>query len=294
MGVCLGEEDRQSLTALNKIVFGKCMLLTGCVAAAIMALSGVVAGMFFDAATNYELFHMARMGFIIIPPSMLTAVCFLHFSCYGQAIRDKYLSLFVPLMDGLFNFVIFAVLLIPTLGMNGLYLCNICDGVTDCLLVFAYIIFKLKHFPKSYEDMLILPEDFGVPDDERLEISLSEKSELKDMSEAIIGFAKEKGIDGRRAFFSGLAMEEMAGNVLMHGFEDDTKSQFLEVRAIHKEGDMILSVRDNCRAFNPLQRVNILDENDLTSNLGIRLVVKIAKKVEYRNVLGLNALTVRV
>ena len=47
-------------------------------------------------------------------------------------------------------------------------------------------------------------------------------------------FCREHGIDQRRSNFAGLALEEMAGNVVEHGFTKDKKNHVVDMRVVHK------------------------------------------------------------
>ena len=57
---------------------------------------------------------------------------------------------------------------------------------------------------------------------------------------------------------------------------------------------IILRLRDNCKAFDPLERARIIDPEDKVSNIGLRIVRNISKDIQYRNLLGMNVLTIRI
>jgi anti-sigma regulatory factor (Ser/Thr protein kinase) len=86
----------------------------------------------------------------------------------------------------------------------------------------------------------------------------------------------------------------MAGNIVTHGFSKDAKKHSVDIRVIHKGDEIILRMRDNCKAFDPASRAKIMEQDDAGKNVGIRLVYKIAKDVSYQNLLGLNVLTMRM
>ena len=79
-----------------------------------------------------------------------------------------------------------------------------------------------------------------------------------------------------------------------HGFTKDTEKHSIDIRVVHKNNDIILRIKDNCRAFNPLERTTILQTDEITKNVGIRLVNKIAKEMNYQSLLGLNVLTIKI
>ena len=86
----------------------------------------------------------------------------------------------------------------------------------------------------------------------------------------------------------------MAGNIVEHGFTDNKKHS-IDIRVIYKgENELLLRLRDDCRAFNPKERSELFEPEDITHNIGLRIVSRIAKSMEYQNMLGLNVLTIRI
>ncbi|MBO4901714.1 MAG: ATP-binding protein [Lachnospiraceae bacterium] len=293
IGIILGEEDRKSLIDLNKVVLTKCFLLQCGITALIMLLSTPLTQMFYRDLSD-PVYQMTKMGFLLLPLCMPLAVISLHFACYGQAIRHKFLSVVLPVFDGAVFVVLFSIFLIPALQMNGLYIANILNGLACFLMILFCAAGTNKRFPKSIAELIMIPAGFGAEEDARIDISVTQLTEVVDISKQVIGFCKRRGIDGRRAYFAGLALEEMAGNVVEHGFRKDKKKHSVDIRVVHKDEDVILRVRDNCVSFDPLSRASILDQEDQTKNIGIRLVNGIAKNVSYQNLLGQNVLTIRI
>ena len=140
---------------------------------------------------------------------------------------------------------------------------------------------------------MVIPDDFGAPENERMDISVKNIDEVVTIAHKVQNFCRERGIDDRRSYLAGLAMEEMAGNIVEHGFVKDKKNHTIDVRVVHKDGDIILRIKDDCVAFNPADRTDVV-KDDITRNIGIRMVFKIAKQVQHQSVLGLNVLTVRI
>ena len=89
-------------------------------------------------------------------------------------------------------------------------------------------------------------------------------------------------------------MEEMAGNVVGHGFLKDNKKHTVETRTVYKDGSVILRIKDDCIPFDPAERKEIADPDDAAKNIGIRMVYRMAKDIQYQNILGLNVLTIRI
>ena len=87
----------------------------------------------------------------------------------------------------------------------------------------------------------------------------------------------------------------MAGNVVGYGFEADRKQHTVDVRVVHREDEVLLCIKDDCVKFDPDEFVRMTEKGeDLTKNIGLRIVFRIAKEVKYQNVLGLNVLTMKI
>jgi len=141
---------------------------------------------------------------------------------------------------------------------------------------------------------MVIPDDFGVGEEDRISLSLHSMEEVIRISQKIQNFCLDRGIDARRAYLAGLCMEEMAGNVVSHGFSMDTKKHSVDIRVVHKENHLILRIRDDCVPFDPGSRRKMMDPEDITKNIGIRMVTAMASDVTYQSVLGLNVLTINI
>ncbi len=237
---------------------------------------------------------MTVMGFRILPLCMLPAMWSLIYASYAQTTEKKPINVILPVVDGMVGVVLFSFLLIPSMQMNGLYIANVLNGVLCFVVILIAAWISLKRFPRNLEDLLAIPENIGVAEDERIDITVRSVDEVMTISRQVIEYCEEKGIDKKRAFFSGLCMEEIAGNIVTHGFSKDSKKHSVDIRVIHKGNEIILRLRDNCKAFDPATREKVMEADDMGRNVGIRLVYRIAKDVSYQNLLGLNVLTIRM
>ena len=141
---------------------------------------------------------------------------------------------------------------------------------------------------------MMIPDGFGVSEDERIDITVRTSEEAVEVAEKIQEFCLSKGIDQKRAYFAALAMEEMAVNIVEHGFTKDNKDHSIDVRVTHKDDKVILRIKDDCIPFDPKERSRVFSPDDPAKNMGIRMIYKIMEDIEYRNTLGLNILTVRI
>ena len=179
-------------------------------------------------------------------------------------------------------------------GMNSVYIANVLNGVVTTLVIIGYAWWKKKRFPRNMEELMVMPEEFGAPEEERMDLTVRSMDEVVTISQRVQGFCLDRGIDPRRAYLAGLAMEEMAGNIVEHGYTKDRKRHSIDVRVVHKGDDVILRLKDDCVPFDPGERRELSAGDDITKNIGIRMVFRTARDVQYQNILGLNVLTIRL
>ncbi len=291
--ISIGEEDRRSLIDVMRISQTRGMLLMCGIVALLVLMAEPLTRLFYRDPAD-PVYLMTVMGFRILPLCMPLAMVSLHFACYAQTAEKKALSIILPIVDGAVGVVLFSFLLIPALKMNGLYISNVLNGFLCAAVILINAWIELKRFPRSLEDLLAIPGHFGAAEDARIDISVRSMDEVMDVSRQVIEFCGRRGIDRRRAYFAGLCMEEMAGNVVAHGFPKDKKKHSVDIRVVHSGETIILRIRDNCIAFNPSEHARVMQTGDMVKNVGIRLVYSIAAEVSYQHLLGLNVLTIRL
>ena len=293
MSISIGEEDRKSLTDVMRVAMFRCIPLMCAISALIMALAVPFTRMFYRDPSD-PVYGITVMAFRLLPVCMPLSIICLHITCYAQASGKQLLVHILSILDGVINVAGFSALLVPSMKMNGVYTANILNGIVGCIVPVIYSMAVRKQFPKNMEELMVIPDDFGVEESARIDISVREMPEVMKVSQQVVEFCRARGIDGRRAYFAGLFLEEMAGNVVAHGFTKDSKPHTVDIRVVHKADDVILRIKDDCVPFDPAERKDLTDPNDKVKNVGIRMVYKGAKDIQYRNILGLNVMTIRI
>ena len=293
MSVSVGEEDRTTLANVMRTALFRFIPLQCAIAAFIIFMAKPFTMVFFQNPAD-PVFDMTMCGYRILPICMPFSVWLMHFSCYALASGKQFMVHLYAILDGFVFVCIFTAFLIPSYGMNAVYYANVLNGIFCMLIVIIYAIIKNKKIPGNIDELMVIPGDFGVDDNHRIEFNVHRMEDVTEISEVVQRFCTDKGIDKRRAYFASLSLEEMAGNVVSHGFTMDSKPHNLTARAIVKDEDIILSIKDDCQPFDPVQRQRIADPEDKTKNIGLRMVYRIAKDFTYQNVLGLNVLTIKL
>ena len=297
MSVAAGEEDRQTLADVMRVMFRRFIPLM-CVFCAGIILCAVPFTRIFYHDPAEPVYSMTVLAFRILPFCMPLSIICMHFTCYGQISGKHVLVHLLSILDGVVCVAGFSALLIRSLGISSVYIANVLNGIVTTITVILYSWIRKKHLSRNMEELMVIPDDFGAPEDKRMDISLRSMEEVVSVAENVQNFCLSRGIDARRSNLAGLAMEEMAGNIIDHGFSKDKKTHSVDIRVVHKDNNVILRIKDDCMPFDPGERLKMTSGegagDDLMKNIGIRMVYKIASSVQYQNVLGLNVLTIRI
>ncbi len=293
ISISIGEEDKQTLTDVMRNMFRKFVPLMAAIDVAIILCARPLAGCYYR-ITQQPVSDMTVWGFRILPICMPLSIICMHFTCYAQATGKQVLVHLLSLLDGVVCVAGFTALLIKSIGMNSVYIANVLNGVVTTIVIFVYPLIMRKRVAKNMEDLMVIPEGFGVPEDERMDLSVHTMDEVVTIAEQVQEFCASHGIDGKRAYMAALFLEEMAGNVVDHGFHKDKKKHSVDIRVVHKNDDVILRIKDDCVNFDPGERSKVHDPEDITKNIGIRMVYQMTDRIEYQNILGLNVLTARI
>lgn len=148
---------------------------------------------------------------------------------------------------------------------------------------------KSGKWPDSFEEMMLLPEDFVPREEHVLAISLkNDMVMILELSDRISEFCRKYSDDIEKIEKLSLCIEEMAGNIVRHGFKDK-KEHSIDIRIIIAGKKFIFRMRDDGVRFNP---ISYADQNSDADTMGIRVIQKIALEMDYSNTIGLNNLTI--
>lgn len=289
--ISLGEEDRRSLVDVMKIVLTRGMLVVCVMAAALILLAEPLTRMFYRDPSD-PVYYYTVMGFRLLPLCMPWSLLSLCYVPYAQGAEKKVISVVLPIVDGAVGVVACSLFLIPAMKMNGLYISNILNGIICALVIFFAAWLTIRRFPRSMEDMMAIPDRVGVGPEDRIDISVTTMEEVVEVSRSVDEFCRRQGLDARKSFFAALCMEEMAGNVVTHGFAKDRKKHSVDIRVVRKGEKLILRIRDNCTAFDPGEYHRAMRPGEIGKNIGIQLVYSMATEVSYQNLLGMNVMTI--
>ena len=291
--VYVGEEDKDSIKSLIKLALTKMMAMMCALMVFMVLISGPMATIFFPDKTS-EVYILTKQQFMIYALALPLILVVQIQTNYLQATGNNIAVHISSVVDGYFSVVIPSLILAPVLGALGVWWATPIGIVITALVYPIYACFYWKHIPKNVDEWLLFRNSFGVKDEDRLCINVNSMSDVIGSSEQIQNFVTSKGYAKRTAYFSSLAMEEMSGNIVNHGFNADNKDHNMDVRVVSKKDGIMLRIKDDCKPFDPVGMNRLLNPEDPSKNIGIRMVSKIADEFSYQNMLGLNVLTIKI
>ncbi|MBP5225711.1 MAG: hypothetical protein J6Z38_09070, partial [Lachnospiraceae bacterium] len=220
--VFVGEEDRDAIKELIRISLTKLMLITLVITAAVIVFSGEVASIFFADRTS-AVFRYTKQFFMIfgasIPLILLVQVQTNYLQAGGHHICVDVSSV----IDGFFSVIIPSLILAPVLGALGVWLATPIGIVITSLIYPVYACIYHRHVPADIDEWLLFRKDFGVPQEDRLILKIQNVEDATRTAEQVQAFCLDRGFTPKTAYYSALCLEEMAGNVAVHGFTKDRK-----------------------------------------------------------------------
>ena len=180
-----------------------------------------------------------------------------------------------------------AWVLLTVTNLEGVWFYYFAGEMLTLAGIVLYVWIRSKRVTWRPADLLMLSDDFGVPERDLMEADIHNLDEVVEVSQRAEQFCLERGqsalVSGRIA----LCIEEMAGNTIEHGFAPKGRNH-LSVRLQHKNHRWVLRFRDDCHAFDPINYVPTEDKQDC---VGIRIVMRLADDIRYTYSLNLNNLT---
>lgn len=239
-------------------------------------------------------------------PMAVTALRIFSLCMVFYSIPDCFVYYFLgikrPVHAYVFAFVlnvmlgVFSAILIPSMMVNGAALAYVLGYASVFFIIVIYFTIRNKKSPINPANYLLLPENFEIEDKYVFECMPKNKEELIEMSKQAGEFCKNFEDDIHNRMAISLAIEELGTNIFNHGIKNK-KNYIFDIRIVYdsERKVWIIRTRDDCALFNPIKYLEMSEartKRDKTENLGLGLVLKIAKNAEYYNTMGLNNLVV--
>lgn len=288
----IGEEDKESIKEVQKVAVKHSLIATSVLTVLLFVFAPVLAAIFLK-SDDPEAIRMTIECIRVSCISLVFCSVVYNFNNYLIAVKRLAFSTIYGFLIECGTIVPITFLSLNLIGYQGAWIAKIINMIALCLIAVLYI--HLNKTGKTFrEKMLFLPENFGVPPEDELDEIAGSIEEIKDLSRIAVAFALEHGASRKRAMQYGLITEELAGILAEHGFSDG-KPHNINARLVAKNEDLMIRMRDDCKAFNMTEYYNlIMESQDPEKDTGFAIVMKLSRDVKYSFTFGANNLIVRV
>lgn len=289
-GMFFGEEDRTALKDTLKTTL-KIGLTLSCIV-------GLLLFLFPDAFTSLlgvtdptivDMANLAIRFFAIGMPISLMNTIFMNFY---QSTKKTGLATIICVLQSFVFTVTFSFLLIQPMGSTGVWIAFLLGEIFTFITIILYVSYKNRKFSFDLSSYMLLDNSFGGDPKDRLELSIGNSmDEVMKISSGIYKFGKNRNIDEKMLNTISLCIEEMAGNVVQHGFKPGEKKWF-DVMILDKPDCVVIRIRDNASSFDPTLYGSSSENPENENQFGIKIISSIADQFDYKNSMGLNVLRI--
>ncbi|MBR3532649.1 MAG: hypothetical protein IKN80_02000 [Clostridiales bacterium] len=264
-GMILGEQDRKSARELIIIAVKTAVIIGTGLAAVIFIFAQPLASVF-GSEDGEVMVELATRGLRIFSVSLIIYGINSVFTNYLQGIRRMGCSL---VFSFLHTFVFTAAAAIALAGHFEEDAVWISFGVGEVLTLLSLCAYAYLRTG----NLLFLPKNWGVSEDDVLNLTVTGGSEVKNACDKVTEFCTAKGASPEKAAVMSACAEELGSIIAEHGFDGN---KMLEMRLIYKDDELVMRMRDNCRPYDPTAQMKRHDAS-----------------VNYLNSLDLNIVTIR-
>ena len=275
-----GADDRNGIKRLFACSMKTCILYAGGTGAVLFVTAPLIARIY---TGDPEVASLAVFGVRCMAAGLVLDTLSVAFQSYLQGIQRLKLVNFLCFAERFFIPVAVSWVLGTLFGSKGVIASIAASKLVLFLLMMVTVCIHRKGLPRQTEDYMFLPEGFGVEEGSELFFPITTPEEVVRQSEAARQFCLAHGTDAKKANLMALFVEEMAGNIVRHGNPRGRNGICVDFRLYTKDNRICITLRDYCDAFDPTKYYEIHKEDPATQNIGIRLVMKLARDIRYMN-----------
>lgn len=280
-GILYGERDYYGIRTLCKRVLTYSYIAIAVLLLVFLAVPQVIAGLF--GITEGDMLALCKTALRIFACSFPFYVYNKFLMSYYQTILQPGLSTVVTALQGFLVIVPFTFVGIFLWGLPGACLMAVASEAVTILISSLYRIRSQHKGRLAAGGVYMLPQ---IGDEKSLDCSIeNDIGEVIAFREKLFAFCEQNAIARRDAKILGLAVEEIAANIVQYGYRRDQKN-YMDISFTIQDDKYILRIRDDGVPFNPLEYQSQEDEKVTVG--GIALLKKLTSEFQYMRVLNMN------
>ena len=280
-GILYGERDYYGIRTLCKRVLAYSYIAIAILLVIFFAVPGAIAGLF--GITEGDMFALCETALRIFACSFPFYVYNKFLMSYYQTILQPGLSTVVTVLQGFVVIVPLTLVGIFFWGLTGVCVMAVASEAVTILVASLWRILGQRRGKFAAGGVYMLPQIEGeISLDCSLENNLHEVITFR---EKLFVFCADNHINDRAAKILGLAVEEIAANIVQYGYRGGQKN-YMDISFTIQDGKYMLRIRDDGVPFNPMEYSK--QEEETVTVGGIALIKKMASNFQYMRVLNMN------
>ena len=281
-GAFYGEDDRVQMVSGMKEMFRQTMIWSIGSALVFIVFAHPIAFVFIkDEPDVMSQSIYAIIWYAIGVPFMALNQCA---AAFLQATKRINASQMILVAERFLVLVVFVYLLGYLMGENGVFMAYGLSEALLTLIIYAIVCFKKKKLITKFEDLVVLPADFGVAADHYIHDDIQSVEEAVAFSNTACQFCIDKGVDSNRANHVALCIRELSESSFTHALAVKGTSLTVRVFVEQDDGEYQSSGRVVIRLRDDGTPLNLDDRQQL--NKGQAHAV--AKEISYHASYGMN------
>lgn len=286
--IYVGERDSNAIKQLSKLAIFYGLIIAGVKVGLISLFIDKLALLYGATGDILDLtVSLYKAYSLCMPLNIITVVIMNTYQTLGRVTYCNILYLITciisPLSISYFGGKVF--------GIDAVWNCYWISEVIVIAIMFVVAHVYNKKPVTGMGALLYVEKDINI--EKNFVVSIKDISEATNISREIELFCLENNIDKRRSMLTGLCCEEITSNIIEHGFSKNKRfRKNIDIYVGISNDEVHIRIKDNAVAFDP--HIKLQGNSDLTTNIGIRMVSKIAKEMSYQNTFNLNILSINL
>ncbi len=283
VGIFVSEKDVTALKSTVRLSIRGIVTNVTAVAIIYFCLALIIVKCFYDASSPAygEAIQVIRCHAVSLP-FLAFNECFIG---YMNGIGKLKTAHVITIIERLFLITILTAVLGKLCGVFGIWLSIALNEILLCLALIVISAIKARKNPNRDSAFVLFDEKTEVGSS--VEFTITNRDQIGQMQDAVVNFCKEQGMDQKQTYHVHLFFEELCVLIMEHGF-DDKKKHSIDLRIYKDQDHFILRTRDDCKALSAADQKAIYEEAKEGKFMGIQMVVKLAKNVQYINSIAIN------
>ncbi|WP_298521890.1 MATE family efflux transporter [uncultured Methanobrevibacter sp.] len=278
-GIFYGEKDKTHLEQLLGLSIKYALILVSITAVILYIFAPYFVYAF---GNNPDVYGTAIRGIRIFAWSLpLSGLCYVFLNFYNATQQLK-IANYIGFAHSFLFLSAFSTMFAFLIGGDGIWISFVlCEIVT--LLSLPFIIkLKIKKFPKSLKDFVIIDED-QFPSEDTYVAYIESEDELMDIVENLDEKLYDNNLDDKTKLKIELILEEMGKNIFTHAYKSN-ENKYINIRIRYKNTEeVIVYFQDNGVPFDIGK--DYLEKKEFH---GIKIIKNFSEDINYNHNIKLN------